>query len=269
MPIAVDLIDGGTLSIEGIDDSDIALAPRSHGVWQFDGRGKMIVGLPVDAAFDVPDTGTMFTDSFSYQGGTLSLGTDIMLDRRQLPEADRRWAVWEGLKYAFVLELVGVLDEAAALTDRVWRFLEQFAVLETSNGVTLLARERAEAIPFASHQLRHTYLEVHTIGRVKVSPLTEAARSLLPSWGGYRVLGGELFHDEEPGQLPAHRLILVNDTTVASITPIKSRVADANSASETQRDAELAEEAVLAALELVSFQLGEGISLAASGKLRR
>jgi hypothetical protein len=119
--MTLDLIDGGALLIEGIDETDVSMAPRSHGVWRFGHREKLIVGCPLEVGRHIPDEGTSFFGGFRFQGGDLSLGTDVMLGRHGEPEAERRWAVWEGAQYSFVTELVGALGDAGALTDLMRR----------------------------------------------------------------------------------------------------------------------------------------------------
>jgi len=203
------VIEGSTVSVES--DSDLSLSPTSFARWTIDrntfefGSGKrefadsFARGLGLKA----------YASDLSFGGGRLRVGSDVILDETTRWSAPRSWAVWEGNTYSFFTQRINVSQRE--LVDVVARF----DVTESETGV-FLTPVQGDALPAPASGLPSLYKGISNIGLMSIWARGNAPT--IPSWGGRRVRGGELYRGSstpiDDGQIQ-HSLVLVGNSAVA------------------------------------------------------
>jgi hypothetical protein len=180
------LVTGDTCVIDG--PIDLSRPTTTYGVavagtyWQQFGTGPLTYG-PMFAS----EQGYPMTEEYSFQGGTLRIGSRDYTDEVTKVFSVIRLAVWEGSRYSLRTikydmpssEMIAVLD--------------QFTFEETESGLVLrpkgsssLAFSRVEHPPFLLK-------DVPRVGVFEMKQLTRSSAAGLPARQGKRVRGGELF----------------------------------------------------------------------------
>lgn len=159
-----------------------------------------------------------FDQQYSYQGGTLRLGSSLLPDQFSEQTTTVRTGVWFGETYAVKTHVYGgVYDEIIALFDK-------FTISEGTRGVAMspavpgVSIKQAGAHAPSVAMLISDFLILHTY------QLTEGNRASLPKWRGLATEHGELFADDE-GE-PTEVVILVTPTSITSLQPREGRSLD-------------------------------------------
>lgn len=157
--------------------------------------------------------GFKFSESYSFQGGELRIGSALVDDEysREMTGRSfghRAWcATWEGTNFA----VAGTTRSEADTRPNLVAWFDPFGIEETPVGITLTPLDRG-SIEFSQPQIKK---EIPSLGLVKVFASDEAS-GMIPPWKGTQVRGGELF---------AHRkddphFLLANETTISVVWPL-------------------------------------------------
>jgi hypothetical protein len=149
-----------------------------------------------------------FDETYSFQGGRLSLGEVDTYDPRLKLAARFRSAVWEGERFSIHTHLYGQRSGDLIGT------LRRFTFVEDDTGVTIRPRDRGRA-PF-DHSAS-VLKEVPGLGLLEVTGRTPGTSVGLPAWRGTRTAGGELFRDTVDDR--QDYFVLVSPEMTATIIP--------------------------------------------------
>jgi hypothetical protein len=149
-----------------------------------------------------------FDETYSFQGGRLSLGEVDIYDPGLKLAATFRLAVWEGERFSIHTH---VYDQES---NDLIRILRRFTFVEGETGVAIQPKDKGRT-PFddSASILR----EIPGLGLLEVTGRTAATSVGLPAWRGTRTAGGELFRDTVDNR--QDYFVLVSPEMKATIIP--------------------------------------------------
>jgi hypothetical protein len=189
-------IDGSNVAIEAV-----TFNPEYHassvGVYAIDGHWHEFTasyqefGRAVAADLDLA-----LTESYSYRGGRLLLGTTTVTfaDMGEgVSQTDLlHLGVWEGDRFSVHTHLYN--GRAHDLID----IFDRFDLVEEPLGLRLVAKD-ADRVALAKEP--SLLRQVPHVGVLQIRPMTRRVARTVPKWRGARVQGGELFVGRRPGSL--------------------------------------------------------------------
>ena len=150
---------------------------------------------------------TEFTEEYTFQEGSLRIGSAVIKDSPESKGVLAHMGVWEGYQYSVKTQVLG------GDTSSVLYLFGLLNIVEGALGVRLEPRNGASILRMGSYVPR--LLKV--IPDIAVVTVRERAPDAsLPDWSGSEVSGGELFVKRER---PALSLLLVGESTLTSIVP--------------------------------------------------
>lgn len=149
-----------------------------------------------------------FDETYSFQGGRLSLGEADTYDPRLKLATKFRLAVWEGGSFSIHTHSYGQRS-----SDLI-RIFQRLAIVEDQTGVTIQPRDRGRT-PFDDSA--SVLKEVPGLGLLEVTGRTPGTSVGLPARRGTRTAGGELFRDTVDGR--QDYFVLVSSEMRATIIP--------------------------------------------------
>jgi hypothetical protein len=149
-----------------------------------------------------------FDETYSFQGGRLSLGEVDTYDPGLKLAARFRLAVWEGERCSIHTHAYD--QESSDLI----RILRRFIFVEDELGVAIQPRDRGRT-PFDDNA--SILKEIPGLGLLEVTGRTAATSVALPAWRGTRTAGGELFRDTVDNR--QDYFVLVSPEMKATIIP--------------------------------------------------
>lgn len=212
------MMSGGLVTLTAPTAQDLIWTTRSR--WQMSDKEFGFQagprGMENDAA--LPLDGFTYDQEYRLQGHTVVLGSGASFSiddsgpPAENPVQEVLWlAAWLGTQNSLITSEFGRPGIAQGLLNR----LAGFQINETPEGVAL-----QPTIPETEFLLESATVEVPRIGTVRIYDPSEAS-SRLPSWGGTRVPGGELFtahkHVEDGAVIESY--VLANESAVATIDP--------------------------------------------------
>lgn len=205
-------IDGSGVNFAGPLDltappSSFAYGRSSRGTHEFTGGD----GAFAEHVVQRDQPGFTVLEQYSYQGGELRLGVDLLVDPDAQTSELRRSAIWRGRVSSFKFFIHGgESSDLIAIADLL-------NISETSDSVVLSPRD-ASRTPFgSSYRPSGLFKPLPELGTVDVLPLTSSSARKIPNWRGQPVEGGELFRS---GQSVEERILfLLGDTSMTRIYP--------------------------------------------------
>jgi hypothetical protein len=147
-------------------------------------------------------------ETYSFQGGRLSLGEVDTYDPRLKLAAKFRLAVWEGERFSIHTHMYD-----GRSSDLV-RILGRFIFVEDETGVSIRPKDRGRTLFDDSASILK---EIPGLGLLEVTGRTAGTSVGLPAWQGTRIAGGELFLDTVDNR--QDYFVLVNPEMKATIIP--------------------------------------------------
>jgi hypothetical protein len=149
-----------------------------------------------------------FDETYSFQGGRLSLGEVDTYDPRLKLAAKFRSAVWEGERFSIHTHMY---DQRSS--DLI-RILKRFIFVEDETGIAIQPKDRGRT-PFDDSA--SVLKEIPGLGLLEVTGRTAGTSVGLPAWRGTRTAGGELFRDKADNR--QDYFVLVSPEMKATIVP--------------------------------------------------
>ncbi len=202
-------VDGSSVIIRA-PDAQPTSRPTSIGVFAVKGRWQEFTTSDRAAGRSIATAlGIELTQTYTYQLGTLSLGTRSFY----FPGPDGgqtdlvHFGVWEGELFSIHTHLYdGTAQDLIPIFD-------EFRIVEGARGVHLVPRDsrqtRLAREPSFLQEFSH-------LGLLNVRPLTRSLARNLPKWQGTRAAGGELFVGRRPDSV---HLLLIGKRSHTMIMP--------------------------------------------------
>jgi hypothetical protein len=209
MKVLHDTIDGSSVTISAPAGTRMS-RPSSVGVFAVNGQWREFTTTDREGGRGVADElGISLTQSYKYQGGSLSLGTKSFRSRSgDYIQTDlMHLGVWEGTHSSIFAHLYnGSAQDLAAI-------FQAFTIVEGQRGARIAPKDRTR-VALAKEPI--FLQEFSGVGLLLVRPLTRSLARNLPRWSGTQTAGGELFVGRRPGSV---HLVLVGQYSLTQIMP--------------------------------------------------
>lgn len=194
---------------------DVSMPCTTFARWTVDGQSFEFGSGRADfAEVFARSMGVMdFEAEYSFEEGSLKIGTDKVYDSELSLVAPRKWGVWRGTSFSFLTQKV------EASTERLIDVISAFRVREDQIGVQLVPRNSA-ATPLRTPGRPCVFKGLQGIGLATLRARTTEGDRALPKWSGQKVRGGELFGGAnsllDDGRVQKS-LVLVADSATAEL----------------------------------------------------
>jgi hypothetical protein len=211
MDVLRQTIDGSSVSIRAPAGEQLS-RPSSVATYAINGRWQEFTTSDRDGGRAVADTlGVALTQTFSYQQGTLSLGTKSFhskdTDGSGVHVDLMHFGLWEGRQSSVFTHLYnGNAQELIPV-------FEAFTIVESPEGAWLLPKNRRQVTLAREPSFLQEFSE---LGLLLVRPLTKSLARNLPSWSGTPTSGGELFVGRRPDSV---HFVLVGQRSLTEVMP--------------------------------------------------
>lgn len=208
------VIDGSSVSVDFSDDADLTQRFATFSIFDWGShRQEFAAGTADFGAVVAEHLEIVLDESYSYQGGTLRIGSTILYDEATRISAVRRFGVWEGVNHS-----LKTLLHHAETADMI-ALLDQFSIEETPAGITLHPNEpkSTRVVVGGTAHVPRLLQNVPGLGLLEIKQRTPAYARRLPVWSGRRTRGGELFvEDRDSDQMT---LLLVGEGVLTRLYP--------------------------------------------------